>query len=107
MGFVRPNCRPPMKVGGEKRAKDACILRQPRPGDMGWVVHRHGVVGREESSGPRIRHSFREPVHTVLTSGWLPEDYLIDRKPPSGGSTHLPESRFSTGPRGTATQLRA
>jgi len=46
-------------------------------------------------------------VHTVLTSGWLPEDYLIDRKPPSGGSTHLRESRFSTGPRETATQLRA
>src|SRR5947199_10824743 len=31
-GFVRPNCRPPMKARGEKRAKDACILRQPRPG---------------------------------------------------------------------------
>src|SRR5213080_3178463 len=135
-----------MKTRGKNRAKDGCILRQPRPGDMGWVVHRGGVhttsrcktrtlldgrdewrnhrlsvhpqeirndvptstyAGREKSSGPRVRHSFGEPVHTVLTSGWLPEDYPIDREPPSSGSTHLREGRFSTGPRGITTQLRS
>src|SRR6266704_373258 len=114
-------CRISRKHRGEVHPASRCKTGTLLDGRDEWRNHRFSVhpqeirngvpastyAGREKSSGPRIRHSFREPVHTVLTSGWLPEDYLIDRKPPSGGSTHLPESRFSTGPRGTATQLRA
>jgi len=32
---------------GEARGKDY-VLRDPRPGDMGWIVHRHGVLYAQE-----------------------------------------------------------
>jgi DNA-binding MarR family transcriptional regulator/GNAT superfamily N-acetyltransferase len=30
--------------GGAATARPPCRLRAPRPGDMGWVIHRHGEV---------------------------------------------------------------
>lgn len=37
-----------MRTRGKNRAKDAYVLRQPESGDMGWIVHRHGVVYWQE-----------------------------------------------------------
>jgi DNA-binding MarR family transcriptional regulator/GNAT superfamily N-acetyltransferase len=35
-------------LGGAPAAKEPYLLRPHRPGDMGWVVHRHGVLYAEE-----------------------------------------------------------
>lgn len=34
--------------GGNSAAGTEAILRQPRPGDMGWVIHRHAALYAEE-----------------------------------------------------------
>src|SRR4051812_1690517 len=35
-------------LGGRKEEHPAYILRSHRPGDMGWVIHRHGVLYQQE-----------------------------------------------------------
>lgn len=40
---------------GERRRNPALVLRPPRPGDLGWVVERHGTLyAREYGFGPRF-----------------------------------------------------
>lgn len=34
--------------GGKEAEKAPYLLRQHRPGDMGWVIHRHGVLYSQE-----------------------------------------------------------
>src|SRR5947208_14269081 len=100
-----PRCKTGALLDGRDERRNHRLSVHPQ--EIRNCVPTSTYAGREKSSGPRVRHSFGEPVHTVLTSGWLPEDYLIDRDPPSGGSTHLRDSPFETGPRGITTQLRS
>jgi DNA-binding MarR family transcriptional regulator/GNAT superfamily N-acetyltransferase len=36
------------KAGERRREQQAYVLRQHKPGDMGWVVYRHGILYSEE-----------------------------------------------------------
>ncbi len=35
-------------LGAGEKTAEPFVLREPRPGDMGWIVHRHGLIYAEE-----------------------------------------------------------
>jgi N-acetylglutamate synthase-like GNAT family acetyltransferase len=52
-------------AGGERR--EAFVLRNPRAGDMGWIVHRHGALyAREYGWGERFEGLVAEIVSKFL-----------------------------------------
>jgi DNA-binding MarR family transcriptional regulator/GNAT superfamily N-acetyltransferase len=66
---------------GERGADPALVLRPPRAGDLGWIVHRHGVLyAREygwdesfEAMVARIAADFVDSKDTARQAGWIAE----------------------------------
>ncbi|GAA4538011.1 bifunctional helix-turn-helix transcriptional regulator/GNAT family N-acetyltransferase [Amycolatopsis samaneae] len=64
-----------------RRATPALVLRSPRPGDLGWVVHRHGAVyareygfnDRFEALTARVVADFAERRDDPGQAGWIAE----------------------------------
>jgi DNA-binding MarR family transcriptional regulator/N-acetylglutamate synthase-like GNAT family acetyltransferase len=65
----------------EAAAAPACVLRDPRPGDIGWMIHRHGVLyAREygwtaefEALAARIAGRFLERFDPARERCWIAE----------------------------------
>ncbi|SDX28332.1 DNA-binding transcriptional regulator, MarR family [Amycolatopsis xylanica] len=66
---------------GERPANPALVLRQPRSGDLGWVIERHGAVyAREygwnegfEALVARIAADYVDGKGTARQAGWIAE----------------------------------
>ena len=66
---------------GERAADPALVLRPPRAGDLGWIVHRHGVLyAREygwdesfEAMVARIAADFVDGRAAARQAGWIAE----------------------------------
>lgn len=66
---------------GERAADPALVLRPLRAGDLGWIVHRHGVLyareygwdERFEAMAARIAADFVDGKDTARQAGWLAE----------------------------------
>ncbi|WP_430542584.1 GNAT family N-acetyltransferase [Streptomyces iconiensis] len=60
---------------------DAAVLRSPRPGDLGWMVERHGAVyarefgwdARFEAHCARVVAAFADDHHPLLERVWIAE----------------------------------
>ncbi|WP_066362300.1 bifunctional helix-turn-helix transcriptional regulator/GNAT family N-acetyltransferase [Herbidospora mongoliensis] len=67
-------------LGGGPRS-DTVVIRAPRPGDLGWVVQRHGAIyTREQGWGPdfealvaRICADFLDNLDDPGQGGWIAE----------------------------------
>lgn len=67
-------------VGGRKRSTDL-VLRPPRAGDLGWVVHRHGVLyaaeygfdSTFEGLVAAVAAEFANPTEPRRQAGWVAE----------------------------------
>ncbi len=87
--------------GGRKPGEPSYILRPHQPGDMGWVIHRHGVLYAEEYGLDGRR------MHRLCSEGGLPQDHAVDERRAGLRPPYLPGRRLSFGSRGAAPQLRA
>jgi DNA-binding MarR family transcriptional regulator/GNAT superfamily N-acetyltransferase len=66
---------------GDRPAAPALVLRPPRAGDLGWVVHRHGVLyAREhgwdesfEALAARFAADYADGTGTARQAGWIAE----------------------------------
>ncbi|WIX80826.1 bifunctional helix-turn-helix transcriptional regulator/GNAT family N-acetyltransferase [Amycolatopsis carbonis] len=66
---------------GEKPADPTLVLRTPRPGDLGWVVHRHGTLyareygldERFEALVARVVADFADHRDDPRQSAWIAE----------------------------------
>nr|WP_062342529.1 helix-turn-helix domain-containing GNAT family N-acetyltransferase [Herbidospora sakaeratensis] len=72
-------------LGGAPRS-DTVVIRPPRPGDLGWVVQRHGAIyGREQGWGAdfealvaRVCADFLDHLGDPGQAGWIAE---VDGRP--------------------------
>lgn len=66
---------------GQAPARDTAALRPPEPGDLGWIVERHGALCASEfgwdvtfeARCARLAAAFAEDHHPLLERVWIAE----------------------------------